>query len=116
MPVPINFLVENLKSPNKNTLTNPKLKFPCGVCFKNVNYNNPSIQCTSCSHWIHIKCTDITIEKYNEMIERNILNPDLVENEPWICPKCTIIDIVEIFPYGLLSDTDIININSSSSI
>ena len=50
------------------------------------------------------------------MIKRNILNPDLVENKPWICPKCAIIDIVEIFPYGLLSDTDIININSSSSM
>ena len=50
------------------------------------------------------------------MIERNKSNPDLLENEPWICRKCTIIENIQIFPYGLLNDADIININSSSSM
>ena len=44
MPVPIDFIVENLKSQTNKHF--PKLKFPRGVCNKNVNYNNPSILCT----------------------------------------------------------------------
>ena len=114
MPVPIDFIVENLKSQtNKH---HPKLKFPCGACVKNVNYNNPSILCISCTHWIHIKCTDTTIEGYNDMMERNKSNPDLIENEPWIGPKCSMIENIQISPYELLNDADIININSSSSM
>ena len=34
-----------------------KSKFPCGVCSAGVGAN--SIQCTTCSKWVHKRCTDI---------------------------------------------------------
>ena len=41
---------------NLNTLKKSG-KFPCGVCFSGVGSN--SIFCTSCSCWVHKKCTNI---------------------------------------------------------
>ena len=35
------------------------------------------------------------------MIERIKSNPYLVENEPWVYSKCTIIENIQICPYGL---------------
>ena len=49
--------------------SNPK--FPSGVCPKNVNYNNPSKQCTHCHYCIHVKCTDISVrEHYIQLSEK----------------------------------------------
>ena len=102
-----------LKNPSKN---HSKLKYPCGICSKNVNYNNPSIECTCCSYWVHIKCTDRTIDEYNSQIDRNFLNPELIESEPWICSKCMITINAENFPFSLLNDSDLVSINTSNSM
>ena len=95
MPTPIDFIVECIikaTDVKKSKPKHPNLTWLCGVCYKNVNYNNPSIECTLCKHWTHIKCTDITLDEYNNLIDRNNSNPSLIEDEPWICPKCTLIN------------------------
>ena len=38
---------------------------------KNVNYNQKALKCTKCDMWIHIKCNDISIKEYDDMIEQN---------------------------------------------
>ena len=118
MPTPIDFIVECIKTSvdEKSYRKQPSLKWPCSVCNRNVNYNNPSIQCTSCTLWTHIKCTDMTLDEYNDIIDRNNLNSDLIESESWSWSKCTLIHNAELFPFGLQSDSDIININSSNSM
>ena len=113
MTVSVDYIVGCLKNPSKN---HSKLKYPCGICSKNVNYNNPSIECTCCSYWVHIKCTDKTIDEYNSQIDRNFLNPELIVSEPWICSKCMITINAENFPFGLLNDSDLVSINTSNSM
>ena len=65
--------------------------------------------------WIHVKCTDISVEEHSNQIQSNQNQPDITENIEWICPKCTITKNIEMFPFGLLSD-NIKNMNSSNSM
>jgi hypothetical protein len=50
-------------------------KFPCAVCNKGVGSN--SIQCTSCSAWVHGKCSGIAV--------RSISKEDIAK---FCCKKC----------------------------
>ena len=50
------------------------------------------------------------------MIERNIINPDLIENEEWRCLNCNINERANIFPFGLESNYEINCINISNSM
>ena len=52
---------QNLNTPNN-------LKFPCGICNKNVLTNQKVIQCDSCDLWCHIKCDGTSIETYNKLM------------------------------------------------
>ena len=52
-----NYLIDSLKL-NKNSynkLANTSHPFPCGICQKNVHYNQKYIKCTSCKFKVHIK-------------------------------------------------------------
>ena len=44
-------------SPNAVKSVDKSVKFPCAVCISGMGAN--SIQCTSCSKWVHKRCTDI---------------------------------------------------------
>ena len=113
MPVPIDFIIKSLNDSNTiKSRSNPK--FPCGVCRKNVNYNNPSKQCTHCLYWIHVKCTDMSVQDHsNQLCQKQT---DVTESEHWTCPKCTLLNNAEMFPFGLLSNDYINNMNSSNSM
>ena len=41
-------------------VTQTAVKWPCGVCGRDVGNN--SIQCTSCTKWVHRKCSGIIID------------------------------------------------------
>ena len=115
MPVPIDFIIKSLNaSITLKSRSNPK--FPCGICSQNVNYNNPSKQCSLCHYWIHVKCTDISVEEHSNPIQSNQNQPDVTENKQWIRPKCTITKNTEMFPFGLQSGDNIKNMNSSNSM
>ena len=34
-------------------------RYPCSVCFKNVTSQGTSYLCTRCSHWVHLRCSDL---------------------------------------------------------
>ena len=113
MPVPIDFIIKSLNVSNTiKSLSNPK--FPCRVCRKNVNYNNRSKQCTYCHYWIHVKCTDMSVQEHNIQLSQK--QTDITESKQLTCPKCTMWNNAEMFPFGLLSNDYIHNMNSSNSM
>ena len=68
------------------------INFPCGSCNQEVKHNDKAIFCSNCPHWIHIKCNGISIDEYKFRIKRNRDDPELIENENWICLYCTVKD------------------------
>ena len=84
---------------------------------KNVNKNQKAILCSNCAHWIHIKCNGTSIMDYNQMIEYNsTLSDEEIENCEWLCNKCQILKTSQIFPYGLESNIELLNINYADSM
>ena len=51
-------------------------RYPCSVCFKNVTSQATSYLCTSCSHWVHSRCSGL----------RNAA--DYRKAIGWICTAC----------------------------
>ena len=39
-----------------NVHPNPGPIFPCSVCFGNVTWLGKSVQCCTCSKWVHLRC------------------------------------------------------------
>ena len=55
------------------------VKFPCGICQKEVKSKHKAICCDLCDQWIHISCNKLTKTDYNKMMNSNLL---------WFCKKC----------------------------
>ena len=110
-----NYLIESLKH-NKNII-NATHPYPCGICQKNVNNNQKAIECSSCNYWIHIKCNGTTNMEYNNLIESNnhLTNKEIEEQE-WLCNKCLIINMAEIFPFGHENNYELDNIMNIDSL
>ena len=56
-----------------------KILYPCGICGKEVVTN--AIECSSCSYWMHLKCTNLKKKNLNNLTVNNI----------WNCSYCTLI-------------------------
>ena len=41
-------------------------KYPCLVCHSVCSNNQNCICCTLCDEWVHLKCTDLTVSKFNK--------------------------------------------------
>ena len=39
---------------------NKKVEYFCGICQQKINMNFPTIECTTCSKWIHKRCVSPT--------------------------------------------------------
>lgn len=54
---------------NLFTIPNPDAKSPrfspCPLCKSHVAFNEPSILCTACNHWVHFECISQTIEDHD---------------------------------------------------
>ena len=59
---------------------NPKWKYPCIECAKPVKSNQKGIECSTCTKWVHLKCTNLTQAQY-DYLEAN-------ENIPFHCLIC----------------------------
>ena len=64
--------------------------------------------------WIHLKCTDMSVQDHSIQLSQK--QTDVTESEHWTCPKCTLLNNAEMFPFGLLSNDYINNMNSSNSM
>ena len=56
-------------------------------------------------HWIHIKCNGTTANEYKEMMYNNsLLSVDEITKAKWNCNECIILNMANIFPFGLEND------------
>lgn len=69
------------------------VKFPCGICNKQVNNNHKALCCDICQKWIHIKCNFITKTEYEKFKD---------DSQSWYCLKC----LKDIIPFaGINNDS-----------
>ena len=47
------------------------MKYPCGICNKNVTENTNLIICNCCNLWVHVKCTDLDKPSFERLSEQN---------------------------------------------
>jgi hypothetical protein len=55
------------------------IKYPCGICSKNVNWNAKALQCDGCDIWYHTKCSSVPPHIYKALQGNNL---------SWICFQC----------------------------
>ena len=87
-------------------------EFPCGICEYDVKHNDKSILCSGCNKWVHIRCTEVSVDQYRDMQQRNLDNPDLIESEFWTCLKCVMAERSLFTPFITISSNTLSNLNS----
>ena len=63
-----------------NVHSNPCLVFPCSVCTGNVTWRGRSVQCCTCSNWVHLKCSLLSYSRFRT----------LGSSHSWSCPPCCV--------------------------
>ena len=101
----INNAVAKLRLPFDRSRNKPKrkFKFPCGICEKSVNKNQKSVYCNNCNHWVHKSCEDLPDNEFQRLVEED-------DEIPWSCLLCQIKHTGEIFPFGLLSKCEMLDL------
>ena len=61
-----------------NVHPNPCSVFPCSVCAGNVTWRVRSVQCCTCSNWVHLKCSLLSFSRFRT----------LGSSHSWSCPPC----------------------------
>ena len=41
--------------------------FPCSVCAENVTWRGKSVQCCTCSKWVHLRCSQLSLSKFRAL-------------------------------------------------
>ena len=59
-----------------NVYPNPGPIFPWSVCAGNVNWRDKSVQCCTCSKWVNLKCSQLSLSKFRA----------LGSSHSWSCP------------------------------
>ena len=52
---------------SSNVHPNPCPVFPCLVCAGNVTWRGRSVQCCTCSNWVHLKCSLLSFSKFRTL-------------------------------------------------
>ena len=60
-----------------NVHLNPGPIFPCSVCAGNVTWRGKSVQCCTCSKWVHLRCSQFSLSKFRA----------LGSSHSWSCPS-----------------------------
>ena len=63
---------------SSNVHPNPGPIFPCSVCAGNVTWWGKSVQCCTCSKWVHLKCSKLSLSNFRA----------LGSSHSWSCPPC----------------------------
>ena len=63
-----------------NVHPNPYPIFPCSLCAENVTWRGRSVQCCTCSKWVHLKCSLLSFSRFRT----------LGRSHSWSCPSCCI--------------------------
>ena len=63
-----------------NVHSNPGPIFPCSMCAGNVTWRGKSVQCCTCSKWVHLRCSQLSLSKFK------ILD----SSHSWSCPPCCV--------------------------
>ena len=50
-----------------NVHPNPGPIFPCSVCAGNVSWRGKSVQCRTCSKWVHLRCSQLSLSKFRTL-------------------------------------------------
>ena len=61
-----------------NVRPNPSPIFPCSVCAGNVTWRGKSVQCCTCSKWVHLRCSQLSLSKFRA----------LGSSHSWSCSSC----------------------------
>ena len=61
-----------------NVHPNPGPIFPCSVCAGNVAWRGKSVQCCTCSKWVHLRCSQLSLSKFRA----------LGSSHSWSCLPC----------------------------
>ena len=71
-------LILRLLLMSDNVHPNPCPVFPCSVCAGNVTWRGRSVQCCTCSNWVHLKCSQLSFSRFRT----------LGSSHSWSCPPC----------------------------
>ena len=63
-----------------NVHPNPGPIFPCSVCAGNVTCRDKSVQCRTCSKWVHLRCSQLSLSKFRT----------LDSSHSWSFPPCCV--------------------------
>ena len=69
-----------------NVYPNPYPVFPCLVCAGNVTWRGRSVQCCTCSNWVHLKCSLLSFSIFRLLGSSHF----------WSCPPCF---FLRFYPY-----------------
>ena len=61
-----------------NVHPNPCPVFPCSVCAGNVTWRGRSVQCCTCTNWVHLKCLLLSFSRFRIF----------GSSHSWIFPPC----------------------------
>ena len=61
-----------------NVHPNPGPIFPCSVCAGNVTWRRKSVQCCTCSKWVHLRCSQLSLSNFRA----------LGSSHSWSCFPC----------------------------
>ena len=50
-----------------NVHPNPGPIFPCSVCAGNVTWRGKLVQCCTCSKWVHLRCSQLSLSKFRAL-------------------------------------------------
>ena len=66
-PARLRFLILLLPFISGNVHPNPGPIFPCSMCAGNVTWRGKSVQCCTCSKWVHPRCSLLSLSKFRNL-------------------------------------------------
>ena len=102
------------------TVATRKVKNPCSICFGPVMKNQKAVECDSCKLYTHIKCDGSVSAAECEIMLDNTIKYGCASESPWYCLVCRIVCRIRhnhvLYPFTVIGNQDLININNSNSM